>query len=45
MQYTDFIDAMPLAVAAWRYSAAYLLAGGGVLGAIVIFVGAKMLGK
>ncbi|MFO0952923.1 MAG: hypothetical protein U0835_17585 [Isosphaeraceae bacterium] len=42
MQYYEW---MPLAVSAWRYSAAYLLAGGGVVGAIVIFIGAKMLGK
>jgi hypothetical protein len=41
----EYIDAIPLAVAAWRYSAAYLLCGGGILGAIVIFFGAKALGK
>lgn len=32
-------------LAAAGYSLVYLLAGGGVLGAIVIFVIAKMLGK
>ncbi len=41
----EYYEMLPLAVAAWRYSAAYLLCGGGVLGAIVIWVGAKMLGK
>ncbi|QEH38533.1 hypothetical protein OJF2_71360 [Aquisphaera giovannonii] len=34
-----------LAVSAWRYSAAYLLCGGGVFGAIVVFLGAKLLRK
>jgi hypothetical protein len=42
MQYIDF---MPVAVAAYRYSLAYLLCGGGVLGAIGVYVGAKILGK
>ena len=32
-------------VAAAGYSLVYLLAGGGVFGAIVIFIIAKMLGK
>lgn len=32
-------------VAAAGYSLVYLLAGGGVVGALVIFVVAKMLGK
>ncbi len=32
-------------VAAMGYSLVYLLAGGGVFGAVVIFVIAKMLGK
>ena len=32
-------------VAAAGYSLVYLLAGGGVFGALVIFVVAKMLGK
>jgi hypothetical protein len=41
----ESMDLALLAVSAWRYSAAYLLCGGGVLGAIVIFIGAKMLGK
>ncbi len=34
---------LPLAAAG--YSLVYLLGGGGILGAIVIFVAAKMLGK
>lgn len=42
MQYIEF---MPVAVAAFRYSLAYLLCGGGILGAIGIFFGAKLLGK
>ena len=36
---------MMFAVSAWRYSAAYLLAGGGVLGAIGIYAVAKLMGK
>jgi len=36
-------DLLPLAAAG--YSLVYLLAGGGVFGAIVIFFIAKMLGK
>jgi hypothetical protein len=35
--------AMPLAAAGW--SLIYLLFGGGILGAIVIFIVAKMIGK
>ncbi len=41
----QYIDAIPFAVAAWRYSVAYMLCGGGILGAIVVFIGAKALGK
>jgi hypothetical protein len=41
----QYIDLMPVAVAAFRYSLAYLLCGGGVLGAIGVYVGAKLLGK
>jgi hypothetical protein len=41
----QYMELLPFAVAAWRYSAAYLLCGGGILGAIVIFIGAKVLGK
>jgi hypothetical protein len=41
----QYFEMMPFAVAAWRYSAAYLLCGGGVFGAIVIFIGAKLLGR
>lgn len=35
----------PLVLAAAGYSLVYLLAGGGVLGAIIIFFVAKMFGK
>jgi hypothetical protein len=35
----------PLVVAAAGYSLVYLLAGGGLFGAIVIFFVAKMLGQ
>ncbi|WP_256369028.1 hypothetical protein [Aquisphaera insulae] len=38
-------DYVLLAVSAWRYSAAYLLCGGGIFGAIVIFIGAKLFRK
>ena len=41
----EYHDLMLVAVSAWRYSAAYLLCGGGIFGAIVVFFGAKMLGK
>ena len=41
----QYMELMPIAVSAWRYSLAYMLCGGGVLGAIVVFIGAKMLGK
>ena len=41
----DSIDLVMFAVSAWRYSAAYMLAGGGIFGAIAIYIGAKMLGK
>ena len=37
--------AQPVLLAAAGYSLVYLLAGGGVVGAIVIFVIAKMIGK
>jgi hypothetical protein len=39
LAHTDFV------LAAVGYSLVYLLAGGGVFGAIVIFFVAKMLGK
>jgi len=35
----------PLVLAAAGYSLVYLLAGGGLFGAIVIFFAAKMLGR
>jgi len=41
----QYLELMPVAVAAWRYSLAYMICGGGVLGAIAVFVGAKLLGK
>jgi hypothetical protein len=41
----QYLEMMPVAVAAWQYSLAYMICGGGVLGAIVVFFGAKMLGK
>jgi hypothetical protein len=37
--------AMPVMFAAAGYSLIYLLGGGGLFGALVIFVIAKMLGK
>lgn len=39
------LDQMPVVVAAIQYSLAYLLCGGGVFGAVVIYIGAKMLGR
>jgi predicted tellurium resistance membrane protein TerC len=39
------IDSIPILVAAADYSLIYLLGGGGVFGAIVIFFLAKVLGK
>lgn len=36
---------IPTMVAAAGYSLIYMLAGGGLVGAVVIFVIAKMLGK
>jgi hypothetical protein len=41
----NYVDAIPLAVAAYRYSLAYLLLGGGVFGAIGVYIVAKLLGK
>jgi hypothetical protein len=41
----EYTDTMLFAVAAYRYSLAYLLCGGGILGAIGIYIGAKLLGK
>lgn len=42
MQYSEL---MLVAASAWQYSLAYLVLGGGFLGAIVVFFGAKVLGK
>ncbi len=39
------LDQMPVLVAAVQYSLAYLLCGGGVMGAIGIYIVAKMLGR
>ncbi len=41
----QYIDQMPILFGAMQYSLAYLLCGGGVLGAIGVFAGAKMLHK
>lgn len=41
----EIILQAPVLFAAAGYSLVYLLAGGGVFGAIVIFVVAKMLGR
>jgi len=41
----DMLAQMSLPLAAAGYSLMYLLGGGGILGAGVIFVIAKMLGK
>ncbi|WP_422929624.1 hypothetical protein [Singulisphaera sp. PoT] len=41
----QYVEMMPLAVAAYRYSLAYLLCGGGVLGAVGVFFVAKLFGK
>ena len=38
-------ELIPLIVAAADYSLIYLLGGGGIFGAFVIFVVAKMMGK
>lgn len=37
--------AQPMLLAAAGYSFVYLLAGGGVFGALIIYVVAKMMGK
>lgn len=39
------LEQMPVLMAAIQYSLAYMLCGGGVIGAIVIYGVAKMLGK
>jgi hypothetical protein len=39
------IEQMPVLVAAAQYSLLYLLCGGGVFGAVVIYVVAKAFGK
>ncbi|WP_435018871.1 hypothetical protein TA3x_000860 [Tundrisphaera sp. TA3] len=39
------IEQMPFLVGAIQYSILYMLFGGGIMGAIVIFIVAKMFGK
>ena len=39
------LDQMPIVFGAIQYSLAYMLCGGGIVGAIAVFAGAKMLGK
>ncbi len=39
------IEQMPVVFAAIQYSIAYMLCGGGVIGAIGVFAVAKMLGR
>jgi hypothetical protein len=41
----DILATQTFVVAAAGYSLVYLLAGGGIGGAIIIFIVAKMLGK
>lgn len=41
----ELLVLQPALLAAIGYSAVYMLAGGGLFGAVVIFVIAKMLGK
>jgi hypothetical protein len=39
------LEQMPILVGAIQYSLAYMLCGGGVVGAIGVFIVAKMFGK
>jgi hypothetical protein len=39
------IEHIPLVVGAIQYSIIYMLFGGGIVGAIVIYIVAKMLGR
>ena len=39
------LDQMPVVFAAIQYSLAYLLCGGGVVGAVGVYAVAKMLGR
>jgi hypothetical protein len=41
----ETIAQMPVIVGAIQYSIAYLLCGGGIIGAIIIYIGAKALGR
>jgi hypothetical protein len=41
----DMISQVPILVAAIQYSLLYLLLGGGLTGAIIIYIVAKLLGR
>jgi hypothetical protein len=41
----DTISQLPILIGAIQYSLLYLLLGGGLFGAIVIYIVAKMLGR
>ena len=41
----EALSQMPIFVAAIQYSLIYMLLGGGIVGAAVIFVAAKAIGK
>ncbi len=41
----EIVHDMPVLIAAAQYSLAYMLCGGGLFGAIVIYVVAKMMGR
>ena len=40
-----YVETMPVVVAAIQYSLAYMLCGGGVVGAVAVYIVAKLLGK
>jgi hypothetical protein len=39
------LEQMPILIGAIQYSLAYMLCGGGIVGAVGVFAVAKMLGK
>ncbi len=41
----DTLSQMPVLLAAIQYSLLYMLLGGGLFGAVVIYIVAKMLGR
>jgi hypothetical protein len=41
----QYLDQMPVLFAAIQYSLAYMLCGGGIVGAVGVYAVAKMLGK